>query len=228
MREIRLLSVTFDHAIQHYELPAFRSAVIEKVGRDHDLYHNHNNQHSGNNYHYRYPLVQYKLTNNLPSILYISEGVEDAHHFFTSPNWDLTFTRKNYKAKVLNFKPSLEQVGVDHNWYRYTLKNWQALNQKNYKTYKTKEGLIEKVSMLERCLAGHILGFATGIELQFNQRFELKITDMRPEKFLPCAGVKVVAFDIEFISNVRLPSLVGLGKGVRVGFGVSKRIGSIN
>lgn len=62
MKQLRLISVTFDTEIAPYETPAFRGAVIEKVGYEREHYHNHNNDPEADiRYHYRYPLVQYKL-----------------------------------------------------------------------------------------------------------------------------------------------------------------------
>jgi hypothetical protein len=57
MKTIRLLRVEFDAPLKPYEVPAFRGAVVAKVGREHDLFHNHLDD---TRYAYRYPLVQYK------------------------------------------------------------------------------------------------------------------------------------------------------------------------
>ena len=42
-KRIRLLTVVFGAEIKGYEIPAFRSAVIEKAGRENVLFQNHLN-----------------------------------------------------------------------------------------------------------------------------------------------------------------------------------------
>jgi hypothetical protein len=41
MKTIRILTVIFDTEIFPFETPAFRAAIIEKVGRENILFNNH-------------------------------------------------------------------------------------------------------------------------------------------------------------------------------------------
>jgi len=43
MKKLALLKVAFDTTIQPYEVSAFRGAIIDKVGRQHEWFHNHDN-----------------------------------------------------------------------------------------------------------------------------------------------------------------------------------------
>ena len=56
VKNIRILHVIFDSNIMPYEVPAFRGAIIKKVGQENILFHNHLN---GNGFLYKYPLIQY-------------------------------------------------------------------------------------------------------------------------------------------------------------------------
>jgi len=65
MKKIRILTVIFDTEIKGYEIPAFRGAVVDKVGLENIIFHNHL---SGNTFLYKYPLIQYKVIRNNPAI----------------------------------------------------------------------------------------------------------------------------------------------------------------
>lgn len=68
MPKIRVVKVVFNTKIKAYEVPAFRGAVIDMIGREHVAFHNHIGE---NVYHYHYPYIQYKqqVHSNLKTIL---------------------------------------------------------------------------------------------------------------------------------------------------------------
>lgn len=224
MKNLRLLSVTFDTPIAGRDIQAFRGAVIEKVGLDHDLYHNHKVDESGElRSIYRYPKVQYKRKGKRPSILFIDQGVEEAQHFFTKPDWDLEFAGKKYHATLSQLWARQFSVGVTEFPHPYTLRGWMGLNQKNYHSFADMSET-EQIPFLERILAGNILGFATGVQHQFERRFEVRISEVLNSRIQIYKGVKVRTFDLNFEANVLLPPGVGIGKGASLGFGlVGKR-----
>ena len=89
IKKLRVLSVSFDTHIKPYELPSFRGALAHKVGIEHEWFHNHDNATGG--FHNRYPLIQYKLDTYMgqfrPMMLCLDAAVEEAHHFFSQPDW---------------------------------------------------------------------------------------------------------------------------------------------
>ena len=221
MKPIRILSVAFDTEIAAHETPAFRGAVIEKVGLEHELFHNHNNDPSAKAaFHYRYPLVQYKRQRRKPSIVFIDKGVDQAQHFFMQPDWSLHFAGRHYNASISDLKVRQYRLGVTDEPHYYTLRQWAGLNQENYERFSRLEGLSEQAEMLERILAGHILGFANGVGHRFERRFDLSILHILGRRFRPFEGFGLLTFDLRFKANVLLPGFVGLGRGVSQGFGV--------
>ena len=88
-KTLHVLSVLFDTLIAHQEIPVFRGAMAEKVGFEHEWFHNHNNSEDGSDFHYRYPLIQYKRRGHQPELLAIGQGVDAARMFFESLDWKM-------------------------------------------------------------------------------------------------------------------------------------------
>lgn len=221
MKQLRLISVTFDTEIAPYETPAFRGAVIEKVGYEREHYHNHNNDPEADvRYHYRYPLVQYKRHRRRPTILFIDEGVNEAQYFFSNPDWQLNFAGRDYQASISDLKVKQHKLGVCDRPKHYTLRRWAALNQNNFEQYMDLASESERHAMLEKMLVCHILGFGKGVGHRYERWVELELLQVLKTRFLPMGGVKMLTFDIRFRANVMLPAQIGLGRGAARGFGI--------
>lgn len=221
MKQIRILNVVFDTEIAPYETPAFRGAVIQKVGLEHEFFHNHDNQAlSGSAFHYRYPLIQYKRQRRKPAILFIEKGIDEAKHFFSNPDWTLHFASRQYQAAIASMDVKQYPIGVTDKEYQYTLRRWMGLNQKNYHQFKKLDDQEAQVQLLEKILPGHILGFAKGVGHWFERRFDLTINELLGVRTSSFEGVKIMTFDLRFSTNLLLPPIIGLGKGVSQGYGV--------
>ncbi|MCB9287132.1 MAG: hypothetical protein H6560_07405 [Lewinellaceae bacterium] len=220
MPPIDIMRVDFDADISPAEVPAFRGAVIEKVGIEQEIFHNHNNEAGGNGYHYRYPLIQYKALEGRPAILFIGDAVSEAHHLFRQPDWELSFTRRKLRGRLVRSQTKEYEVGLTPAPRPYLLRRWLALNQDNHRRFEETRGMAARARLLERVLAGHILGFASGVGIRFEERFELAITEIEQQRIRSFEGVKSLTFDVRFEANLLLPPHIGLGKGVTQGFGV--------
>jgi hypothetical protein len=107
--------------------------------------------------------------------------------------------------------------------FSYSIQNWLALNEENYKRYKGMVGLTEKLTLLERLLTGNILSFAKGIEWRVEKPVKVELQEVRGEKIIRYKGVPLVAFDVQFRCNVSLPNYLGLGKSASHGFGIVRQ-----
>ena len=218
--EIPVLKVRFAPRIQPWELNAFRGAVAAKVGLEYEWFHNHNNnKENSSNYHYRYPLVQYKLMKGQPGIFFLGQGVEEAMRLFVQPDWTLTFTRGQKRVHLENMKRESVHIGLSAQKQHYRLRSWMAFNQTNYESYQKADSLIERLQLMERALVGHILALANGLSYHFPERFSLAITDLGQASTVTFSGNKMLAFDIAFQTDAVLPLGAGLGRGVGRGFG---------
>ncbi len=135
MVKLRTILIMFEEPLRYNELNAFRAAIIEKAGRKHILFHNHLNDQQ---YLYKYPRIQYKIDRSHPIIFCLNEGIDEIHHFFSKPSWDLIIHDKLYKVKVKKLLINQFNMQVWDTHFRYRLQRWHALNQSNYKLFKTK------------------------------------------------------------------------------------------
>ena len=218
--KIRLLTITFDTEMQPYEVPAFRGAIINKVGPKHVLFHNHEED----GFRYQYPTIQYKTLHRQPAIVCIDAGVDEIHHYFQQPDWSVWIGERKVEMKVNQLFLNTFTLQVWNTHFDYQLRNWLALSQENYVKYKQITSEIERIEMLQRILTGNILSFAKGVGWTIDKPIELTITSSPEVKPVPHKSKRMVAFNLSFSSNVSLPNHIGLGKRVSIGFGMVKAV----
>lgn len=219
MKKLKLLRVSFDLELSRTEIPLFRAAIIERVGREHLLFHNH----AGEGFLYRYPRIQYKTINRQPSIMCIDEGVEEIAAFFSAPKNSLRLGQRQVDLKLAKLTVNQFNMQVWDHKFRYTLHNWLALNNENYPTYQQLEGVAQKAAFLEKILRANILSFAKGIGWSIDKPIECVITSFNDAHTARFKKNNLAAFSITFSTNVFLPNYIGLGKGVSHGFGTVKQ-----
>lgn len=219
LKTIRTLLVGFNTEISPGLVPAFRGAIIEKVGRSHSAFHNHAEE----GFHYRYPLIQYKRIGKKAGLFCLGDGVDEVHHFFGLRNWKILLIEKEVDLEVDRLDLKSFKLNIWDRKFKYRIWDWLALNEENYKKYQKMEALSDKIAFLEKLLTGNILSFGKGLGWYVEKKIEVKITDIVKEKTIKYKGVSFTAFDLEFLCNVSLPDYLGLGKGVSHGYGVVKR-----
>ena len=224
MPKLRYLKIQFSNEIKPWELPCFRAAVIEATERRSTLFHNHR---GNNGFMYRYPKIQYKLTQRKASIICLGEGTDDIHYLLANRSLRLRIGEREEDFSIEDVHLNYHQLQTWQGWFNYSIKNWQALNQENYKRYTQLQSEVERLQFLEKMLLGNLLAFAKTMAVDKTERpIEVKITRKKGEKWLKYKGRKVLTFDLNVQANVSLPDHIGLGKGVSVGFGNVKRFGS--
>lgn len=109
--------------------------------------------------------------------------------------------------------------------YEYGLRRWLPFNSENYQRYCSIQNLSDRIEMLERIVIGNVLSMAGGLNMFVDKRIVAKITSIREyPRTIQFKGVKMVAFDVNFLTNIELPENVGLGKGCSIGFGVVEKL----
>ncbi|HYX09099.1 MAG TPA: CRISPR-associated endonuclease Cas6 [Bacteroidales bacterium] len=182
------------------------------------LLHNH----MGNGeFRYHYPLVQYKVIENVPVLVGLGEGARLLTNLFLEIE-ELDINGHQIPVHHKHIESHKLDIGISEEMQRYRFKTlWMGLNQKNHHQYliSTPE---ERKQLLEKILTGNLLSFFKYVDLHVKQ--QIRTEGQFIEKQTRFKNRKMLAFDGIFVSNVTIPDLIGLGKSVARGFGTIKRI----
>lgn len=219
MNKIRILILKFKNLIGAEEVKYFRGAVIHALAEDNVLFHNHVEQ----NYRYAYPLIQYKRIKKCAAIVCVNEGVEAIGNFFSNYRNQLCIGEKIETMEIDFLRPSIFTLQIWKDVFHYRLNRWIPLNHDNYQYYQTLNEPVEQIEFLERILIGNILSLTKGLQIHLEQELTCKIQRIIDVYFISNKGIKFMAFNILFTSNISLPDYVGLGKNASINCGVLTR-----
>ncbi len=188
-----------------------------KIFEEHSpLLHNH---YESGELRYKYPLVQYKVVNRIPTLVALQEGAQLLTGLFLSMK-EIKINDTVYPILSKNIKSEMVNIGVSSELKEYRFQTlWMGLNQTNHRQYiNEKESRIKK-KLLDRILIGNILSFFKGLEIRLNKDEILMVTTRLEEKSTKFKDKDMLAFSGSFVVNANLPQRIGLGKGVSRGFG---------
>lgn len=195
------------------------------IGRkyiDDFLFHNH--REDGTNI-YLYPLVQYKVINSKPLIIGIKDGIKSLWKVFDEIS---ELNLDNRELEVFDKKSFLKQIqfGMLDNCQSYSLLTpWLALNEENYKKYKSidRNNWKAKKELLAKILEGNILAMSKGLGYTVPEPIKANIIRTK-EVPTSLKGTPMLGFLGTFSVNFEIPDYWGIGKSVSRGFGTIKRI----
>lgn len=176
----------------------------------------HNHLESGESA-YRYPLVQYKVLDGVPTLVGLNEGADLLISLFLNIK-ALEIGETVYPVYQKNIESKNINVGLSNELNAYSFQTlWMALNQQNYKAFLAEDDE-QKIKHLKAILIGNILSFFKGMDYRAEGTImaNLKITAQRETQF---KNNTMMAFEAGFVANVALPQMIGLGKAVARGFG---------
>jgi hypothetical protein len=183
--------------------------------REHEVVHNHQE----NGLRYGYPVVQYKVLEDLPTIACYGRGTEILRELFLQLE-TLNIAGENLPVYERTFREVAFQYGDSKAPVRYEfLSPWLPLNQDNYRSYQELETFEEKKAELERILVGNILSQAKGFEYWVENRLKVDLDFRALPHPVVYKGNRFQGFEGSFTVNFHLPGFLGLGKGVAHGHG---------
>lgn len=194
------------------------------------LLHNHLEQEEGSDevkFRYGYPLVQYKVLGNVPTLVGLGEGAGLLTQLFLEIR-ELTIDHGRDEADhypVLSKHIRHEQVvlGISDDLIEYRFETlWMALNQTNYRDYR-RYPEAEQQAQLKRVMTGQLLALFREFDLWLDPHERIMVRLSVQERTTQFKNQTMVAFAGSFLTNVILPNGIGLGKAVSRGFGSIKR-----
>ena len=190
--------------------------------KNHDLIHNHDLK-TGKPI-YRYPLIQFKLIDDIPAIIAITDrAVSIFSEIFMKLDKIII-----EDAVIFVFEKELKieevEFGYSDEIFMYEFVSpWIGLNQKNFIKYND-AGKEEKNEMLKRVMTGNILSMSKYLDCWLSQDQKIKINHKLKETKVNLKGKSMTAFNGIFKTNFLIPDYLGIGKSVSRGFGAARRV----
>lgn len=178
-------------------------------------------------YRYAYPLVQYKVLNNVPTLVGLNEGATLLAQLFLQIREISIDTDEasGYTYPVLNKHIRHEQatLGIADDLIEYRFQTlWMPLNQENHRDYRANTPE-QQQAQLKRLLTSQLLGLFRTAGLWLHPHERILVRPTLRERTTQFKNQTMLAFSGGFLANVVLPDGLGLGKAVSRGFGVVLR-----
>ena len=218
---MRLLHLVLDLPLHHRDISGFRAAVASAAGYEHDLLHNHR---PDGTVQYRYPLVQYRADGGRAGLIGLADGAEAIYAWYQRAENRLYWNEADHSFKLHTLDLRDFPLRYHETPTPYRLTQWLALNERHYHNWQQLPDLAARSQELERLLVAHILTFCRAVNWRLPERLEVSLQDIHAVRRTRFLGVNLMAFDVHFRCNLRLPYGIGLGKGVSHGFGVCRPV----
>lgn len=221
MKEIFITTIRFpDIHLQMRDAHKLRGYFGQMFKKYSELLHNH---YETGELRYRYPLVQYKVPDQIPTLVALEEGAELLTKLFLQIK-ELNLEGSRYYIHSKNIENQKVHIGYCQKLHEYRFQTiWLALNQDNYHSYKKKD-LKNKYLILEKIMVGNVLSFFKNMDLILNTDQRLMVKIDTKENITQFKNQKMIGFEGSFIINAELPDNIGLGKAVSRGYGTIKKI----
>lgn len=216
---VKTMLVTFKNKLSFREVPLFRGALLNKAQGDNTLFHDH----IGDKFRYSYPLVQYRTVDGYAAVFCLNEGINAVENIFGDTNqMEVRIGRRNEMLVVDHKVCQYDDIAVIASPKTYCIYNYLPLNQENYSLYMETDSIVERYSIIEKCLTGNILSFAKSLGVFFERQINLSLLDVIDKHELKYKNINMLGFSLKFKTDVLLPRYIALGKGVSLGFGIIK------
>ena len=179
------------------------------------LLHNHLND---GQLRYAYPLVQYKVLNNIPTLVGIEEGAKLLTQLFLNIK-ELQIEGNTFPVNGKIIRSAVQETGVAKDLFSYRFSTlWMGLNQQNFSRY-VQADPEQQSTMLKKVATGNMLSFFKGISLYIEPHERIMLNLQVNQKNTTFKNKQMLAFAGNFTTNVKLPNYIGIGKAVSRGFG---------
>jgi hypothetical protein len=177
-------------------------------------------QHNTDKFIYQYPMVQYKMIGQTPTVIGINDGAEVLKEIYDEyDKINLNGNEYEIVERGINYKK--EDFGISEKLIKYDFVTpWFALNQHNHRKYLSSDKE-QQAELLNRNLTGNMLSMSKSLNYQVPERIKCH-TELKARRS-SLKGNEILAFKGSFFTNFQIPDYLGLGKSVSRGFGTVKK-----
>lgn len=218
---MQIFTLTFDLELHPGNLRAFRSAIVECIGKEHELFHNHDQSSPNVAYqHWGYPLIQYSVRRGKATITGLEEGRNALlKQLLPKLPSELTFLGETHT--ISDYRLSIQE----HEWIllskpqNYGLFGWIALNNSNYQEWKQAGNELQRQIILSQALTGHLRAVGKAVGMSDLNNIHGKVLEVFNRKRAFFHNNPFIRFHAAIQSNLKLPKGIGLGRAAAFGFG---------
>ena len=226
---IPITTITFPEiALRTRDAHKLRGYFGELFKEHSPLLHNHlesedDEPDAPRRYRFAYPLVQYKVIDQVPTLVGLGDGASLLTQLFLQMReLDIAGERFPILSKHIRHEQVLLGMADDLVEYRFdTL--WMALNQDNYRDYQ-RYSSTEQFAQLKRVLTSQVLATFREFGLWLEPHERIMVRPSVEERKTQFKNQTMIAFTGSFLANIVLPQGMGLGKAVSRGFGSLTRM----
>ncbi|GEM_PF-2261558 len=244
---IPLTAITFELPAIPHAMRKLRGAVIESVmqhkavfeaaGVTTELFHNHKEEvmiadgapmpeeQSAPARSFDYPKVQYKIRHRKAEVFGIGPGAQAVQLWVSLVGDMLNVNGQEVPLSVRHHHHEQWKPQLGEKLQTCRLNKWLAFNPQNYELWQQTPKLVDKAPILDKLLWGHCFHLAEGLDFELDrEQLQLHVSTIDMMTYKDCFGIKKLALDITFQTNLNIPEEIGLGQGVTIGFGKVQQI----
>jgi hypothetical protein len=214
----------FDLPLRPAQLSQFAGAVATAVGWDEDLFHNHRGEELDTAFHYRYPLIQYRVWDGKAELWAVGEGCEAIRRWLRDIPESLQIGKTEVPMRISKLRETSHELAMLPEPRLYRLMDYMPFDQQQYKDWQQAPHLTARLGLLERVLTSQVLGFASAMNYQLPRRLDLHLMSIRETRRLKFRSHSRLGFNLVFRANLSLPDKMALGHHVARGFGLTNVI----
>lgn len=203
------------------QIGKWRGAIIESVGRDLDLFHNHANE--GNATLHRPALIQYRCMGDKAVLWGMNEGADALSYWITQAPERIRMDGSLVSLYPVEMRRTNLELSYTHDYHYYRIKDYLVLNPENYQEWLNERRFIARAEIIQSALTGHLLAFCQAANWWLPERLEVDLVEIHKYKRTRYHNTNLLAFEITYRCNLQLPDEIALGKAVSHGFGVQRK-----
>jgi len=249
---IRTLTARLSILLNHEQLPQLRGAIALDADWENDVFHNHapsliapaspeavaydrlgqpalTSQKATlkEAYMHRYPRIHYRIQQGKAALWGVNEGAFALRKWLLKGTDSLRIGDTHVPLRIDHLQERAYKLDLMADLRPYELSHYLPLNRKNFQAWQAEGGLIGQLHIVQRALAGHLLGFCSAMGYYIpggSRALEVKLIQVDPQRPVKLHGIIRPAFRVRYQTNLSLPAGIALGRGVAHGYGIQRSL----